>query len=87
MGSHKKCLSEGLLTTYAFMENLKKLYQNYHQIFLLNNSSETVIDNRKINGKYPGPSCAKRRYLNELVKGHFVNCFSGFIIQYSDIFC
>ena len=21
------------------------------------------------------------------VKGHFVNCFSGFNIQYSDIFC
>ena len=33
-----------------------------------------------------GPSCSKRRYLNELVKGHFVNCFSGFNIQYSDIF-
>ena len=24
---------------------------------------------------------------NELVKGHFANCFSGFNIQYSDIFC
>ena len=36
---------------------------------------------------YPGPSCSKRRQLNELVKGHFVNCFSGFNIQYSDIFC
>ena len=35
----------------------------------------------------PGPSCSKRRYLNKLVKGHFVNCFSGFNIQYSDIFC
>ena len=34
-----------------------------------------------------GPSCSKRRYLNELVKGHFVNCFSGLNIQYSDIFC
>ena len=22
-----------------------------------------------------------------LVKGHFANCFSGFNIQYSDIFC
>ena len=31
-----------------------------------------------------GPGCSK---LNELVKGHFVNCFSGFNIQYSDIFC
>ena len=29
-------------------------------------------------------SCSK---LNELVKGHFVICFSGFNIQYSDIFC
>ena len=35
----------------------------------------------------PGPSCSKRRQLNELVKGHFVNCFSRFNIQYSDIFC
>ena len=35
----------------------------------------------------PGPSCSKRRLLNKLVKGHFVNCFSGFNIQYSDIFC
>ena len=34
----------------------------------------------------PGPSCSKRRQLNELVNGHFVNCFSGFNIQYSDIF-
>ena len=25
--------------------------------------------------------------VNELVKGHFVNCFSRFNIQYSDIFC
>ena len=25
--------------------------------------------------------------VKELVKGHFVNCFSGFNIQYSDIFC
>ena len=35
----------------------------------------------------PGPSCSKHRKLNELVKGYFVNCFSGFNIQYSDIFC
>ena len=35
----------------------------------------------------PGPSCSKRRKLNELVKGHFFNCFSRFNIQYSDIFC
>ena len=35
----------------------------------------------------PGPSCSKRRWLNELVKGHFVNCFSGFNIHYSDIYC
>ena len=34
---------------------------------------------------YPVPSCSKRRKLNELVKGHFVNCFSGFNIQYSVI--
>ena len=33
-----------------------------------------------------GPSCSKRHKFNELVKGHFVNCFSGFNIQYSDIF-
>ena len=25
--------------------------------------------------------------VNELVKGHFVSYFSGFNIQYSDIFC
>ena len=25
--------------------------------------------------------------VNELVKGHFVNCFSELNIQYSDIFC
>ena len=36
--------------------------------------------------KISGPSCSKRRQLNELVKGHFVNYFSGFNIQYSDIF-
>ena len=36
--------------------------------------------------KQSGPSCSKHRRLNELVKGHFVNCFSGFNIQYSDIF-
>ena len=35
----------------------------------------------------PGPSCSRRHKLNELVKGHFVNCFSRFNIQYSDIFC
>ena len=33
-----------------------------------------------------GPSCSKRRYLNELVKGHFVNWFCGFNVQYSNIF-
>ena len=33
------------------------------------------------------PSCSKRRQLNELVKGHFVNCFSESNIKYSDIFC
>ena len=33
------------------------------------------------------PSCSKHREHNELVKGHFVNCFSGFNTQYSDIFC
>ena len=25
--------------------------------------------------------------VNEFVKGHFVNCFSGFNKQYSEIFC
>ena len=30
--------------------------------------------------KISGPSCSKRHWLNELVKGHFVNCFSGFNI-------
>ena len=25
--------------------------------------------------------------VNELIKGHFINYFSGFNIQYSDIFC
>ena len=25
--------------------------------------------------------------VQSVVKGHFVNCFSGFNIQYSDIFC
>ena len=35
----------------------------------------------------PGPSCSKRCQLNELVKGHFVNCFRGFNLQYSDICC
>ena len=34
-----------------------------------------------------GPGCSKRRWFNELVKGHFVNCSSGFNTQYSDIFC
>ena len=34
-----------------------------------------------------GPSCSKCYNLNELVKGHFVNCFRGFNLQYSDIFC
>ena len=28
----------------------------------------------------------QNRCLNELIKGHFVNCFSGFNIQYSGIF-
>ena len=37
--------------------------------------------------KTTGPSCSKRRWLNKFVKGHFVNCFSEFNIQYSDIFC
>ena len=37
--------------------------------------------------KASGPSFSKRRQLNELVKGHFVNCFSRFNVQYSDIFC
>ena len=32
-----------------------------------------------------GPICSKRRKLKELVKGHFVNWFSGFNIQYSDV--
>ena len=36
---------------------------------------------------HPGPSCSKCRQLNELVKGHLVNCFNGFNTQYSDIFC
>ena len=36
--------------------------------------------------KTPGPSCSKRRQHNERVKGHFVDCFSIFNIQYSDIF-
>ena len=36
---------------------------------------------------FAGPSCSKHRYLNKLVTGHFVNCFGGFNIQYSDIFC
>ena len=36
---------------------------------------------------HPGPSCSKPLWVNELVKGHFVNCFSGLNIQYSDIFC
>ena len=40
-----------------------------------------------IGNSFPGPGCSKRRQLNELVKGHFVNCFSGFNLQYSDIFC
>ena len=34
---------------------------------------------------YPGPRCSKCCQLNELIKGHFVNCFSGFNMQYSDI--
>ena len=34
--------------------------------------------------KIPGPSCSK---LNEFIKGHFVNCFSRFNIQYANIFC
>ena len=44
---------------------------------------------RKIDPKdsHFGPSCSKRLQLNELVKGHFVNCFSGFNIVYFDIFC
>ena len=29
----------------------------------------------------------KASLLNKLVKGHFVDHFSGFNIQYSDIFC
>ena len=36
---------------------------------------------------YPEPICPKGCYLNELVKGNFVNCLSGFNIQYYDIFC
>ena len=31
---------------------------------------------------HPGPSCSKRCKLNKLVKGHFINCFSRFNIQY-----
>ena len=34
----------------------------------------------------PGPSCSKHRLHNELIKGRFVNHFSRFNIQYSDIF-
>ena len=34
-----------------------------------------------------GPVVQSVVKLNELDKGHFVNCFSGFNIQYSDIFC
>ena len=32
--------------------------------------------------KTTGPSCSKHRKLNGLIKGHFVNCFRGFHIQY-----
>ena len=35
----------------------------------------------------PRAQLFKASLLNELLKGHFVNCFSGFNIQYSDIFC
>ena len=43
--------------------------------------------------KTSGPSCSKRRYLYELVKGHFVNSFSRFNIliffaeKYVSSFC
>ena len=37
--------------------------------------------------RWSGHSCSKHRYLNELVKGHFVNDFSGFNTQYSEIVC
>ena len=38
-------------------------------------------------GKLQGPVVQSVVSLTKLVKGHFVNCFNGFNIQYSDIFC
>ena len=37
--------------------------------------------------KISGPGCSKHCWLNKLIKDHFVNCFSGFNTQYTDIFC
>ena len=34
-----------------------------------------------------GPVVQSVISLTELVKGHFVNCFSEFNTQYSDLFC
>ena len=36
--------------------------------------------------KIPGPSCSKHRKLNELVKGHFVNCLVDSIYNILIIF-
>ena len=55
-----------------------------HQI-LLNNSSNYLLVVYLDNIIIQGP--VVQSVVNELVKGHFVNCFSGFNIQCSDIFC
>ena len=60
------------------------LAENQKQTWYLNLFSRTRV---KFKSKSTGPSCSKRRQPHELLKGHFVNCFSGFNIQYSDIFC
>ena len=65
--------------------------QNSSHVHLLHKIAQNLIlsplhhlDMAKINRnrcKTSGPGCSKRRYLNELVKGHFVNCFSRFNIR------
>ena len=75
-----------LLALNSWAQVNEYMYFHYFAIILFANyyiiSSFGEAEERK-----PGPSCSKHRYLYELVKGHFVNCFSRFNTQYSDIFC
>ena len=59
---------------FSFITNL-----NEFTIIVISFNKNCIIADQT--PQWSGPSCSKRRKLNELVKGHFVNCFSGFNIQ------